>query len=478
MPRARWFPSLLEALTREPTRSDVKAGSCAAIVMAAGRGVRMKSRIPKVLHTVGGIPMVRRVVDALAAAGVDQTVVCIGPGQEAIQGALPPGTRTVIQAEQLGTGDAVRVGLTGVPDSVETILVLGADSPLLTAETLRELLASARAAISVSVCELDDPHGYGRVVFGLDGGVQRIVEEADATEDERKIRLVDGWPFAFNAAWLRGAIGRLQPASNGELYWTQLIGEAVSDGELVWPVRVADPWEILGVNDRRQLADMEAALRRRTCRRLMDAGVTIVDPSSTYIEEQVSIGQDSVVHPQSFLRGETRIGETCVVGPGADITNCHLGNEVEISYSVIEDAQIEDRVHIGPYARVRAGTILREGVYLGSFAEVKNSIVGRATQMHHFSYLGDADVGPGVNIGAGAITANYDGTNKHRTTIGARVSIGSDTIIVAPRVLGDGAMTAAGSVVTHDVPPGGRVAGVPARPMNPKPDDPKGTDQP
>ncbi len=413
--------------------------------------------------------MVRRVVDALTESGVAQIVVCVGPDGDEVRRILPAGVTIVTQPEALGTGDAVRVSLASVPSSATKVIVIGGDTPLVRAPTIRALIDGVREGvgpvISIGVAELDDPRGYGRVLLGPDGSVQRIVEEADASEGERMIRLVDLWPFTFDAAWLRSAISRLQPSAKGELYLTDLIEIAVSEGRRVEGVTVTDPSELAGVNTTRQLAEVEAALRRRVCERLMDSGVTIIDPASTYVEEHVVVGRDVVIQPQSFLRGHTVVGEGSVIGPGADITDCRLGNEVHVLWSMIEDAQIADRVHIGPYARVRAGTILGEDVFLGSFAEVKNSSVGRGTQMHHFSYLGDAHVGANVNIGAGAVTCNFDGVDKHETVIGDGAFIGSDTMLIAPVSVGDGAATGAGSVVTRDVPPGVKVVGVPARAM-------------
>ena len=462
-------------MTLAPTGPDPAAGAVAAIVMAAGRGVRMHSRIPKVLHPVGGVPMVRRVVDALTQASITQIVVCAGPDPGPIRQVLPDGVVIAIQAEPRGTGDAVEISLAAIPPSVRTVVVIGGDTPLVTPATIRELVQAMRRGddaagrqpvISICVAELGDPAGYGRVVLGQTGGVERIVEEANASAEERLIRLADVWPFAFDATWLRQAIVGLKPSASGERYLTDLIADAVREGQRVQAVTVADPAETVGVNTRRQLAEVEAVLRRRVCDRLMDAGVTIVDPASTYVEESVSVARDVVIHPQSFLRGQTTVGEGSVIGPGADVTNCRLGKDVQVRWSVIEDAQIADRVQIGPYARVRAGTILGDDVQLGSFAEVKNSTVGRGTQMHHFSYLGDAQVGADVNIGAGAVTCNFDGKDKYETVIGDGAFIGSDTMLIAPVAIGAGAATGAGSVVTHDVPAGGRVAGVPARPMS------------
>ncbi|MSQ24219.1 MAG: UDP-N-acetylglucosamine diphosphorylase/glucosamine-1-phosphate N-acetyltransferase [Chloroflexi bacterium] len=439
----------------------------------------MKSGLPKVLHTVGGLPMIRRVTNVLTALGIVDIVVVVGADGDQIRQAFPGGTAVALQPEPRGTGDAVRVGLDKLPIDLETILVVGGDTPLVSAETLGALLAEmADAAIGLAAAEMPDPTGYGRVIVDGSNRVQRIVEEVDASAKERAGHFVNGMVFAFNAVWLREAIQGLRPSPSGELYLTQLVEDAVAQGRTVQAVNIADPSEIVGVNTRQQLAEVEAALRQRVCARLMDDGVTIVDPLSTYVDESVHLDPDVVIYPQTFLRGTTRIGSGSIIGPGADIADSQIGSNVRILWSVIEETTVADRVHIGPYCRVRAGAVLGEDVYLGSFAEIKNSVVGARTQMHHFSYLGDADVGSAVNIGAGAVTCNFDGTEKHRTVISDEAFIGSDTMLIAPLTIGKGAATGAGAVVTHDVPAGQRVAGVPARPMPPKPAESKKTEAP
>lgn len=440
-----------------------------AIVLAAGRGVRMNSRLPKVLHSVGGVPMVRRVVDSVRGANVHTIVVCVAPDGDAVREAVSPSVRFAVQPEPLGTGDAVRISLSELPATVARVLVVGGDTPLISSEVLVDLLRhAADVPIALAVAQVDDPAEYGRVITRDGGEVDRIVEAADATAEELAVRLIPGMAFAFDAGWLRTAVDRLRLAANGEFYLTQLVKEATREGHVVRAVQVQDAWEIEGVNSRRQLARMEAVLRARTCGRLMDAGVTILDPGSTYVDEGVVVGRDVVIRPQSFLRGETTIGDGCDLGPGAEIIDSQLAEDVRVWWSVVEGARVGARVRIGPYFRVRPGTVLHEDVNLGSFGEVKNSEVGRGTQMHHFSYVGDADVGANVNIGAGAVTVNYDGQDKHRTTIEEGASIGSGSMLIAPVVVGKGGFAAAGAVVTHDIAAGERVAGVPARPMKRK----------
>jgi bifunctional UDP-N-acetylglucosamine pyrophosphorylase / glucosamine-1-phosphate N-acetyltransferase len=443
--------------------------STAAIVLAAGRGVRMRSPLPKVLHLVGGVPLVRRAVDAIRAAGIQRVVVVVPPDAQALRDALPADVELAEQAEPRGTGDAVHAGMDVLGSDVRRVVVVGGDTPLLQPDTVRSLAEAAPATMSVGVTELDDPYGYGRVILRDGQRVERIVEEVDASEDERAVKLVNGMLWDFDAEWLRGALNELQPGRGGELYLTSLLEAATREGAAVEVVRFSDPWDVRGVNTRRELALAEAALRERVCNRLMDAGVTLIDPLTTFADESVVIEADVVIHPQCYLRGKTVVEAGAVLGPGAEVIDSRIGRGVRIWWSVVEGAEVGARVTIGPYCRVRPGAVLEDDVALGSFGEVKNSRVGAGTQMHHFSYLGDADVGPHVNIGAGVVTVNYDGVDKHRTVIGAGAFVGSDSMLIAPVEVGEGALTAAGAVVTHDVPAGERVAGVPARPLPRRP---------
>jgi bifunctional UDP-N-acetylglucosamine pyrophosphorylase / glucosamine-1-phosphate N-acetyltransferase len=361
------------------------------------------------------------------------------------------------------------VGLEAVDADVEHVLVIGADTPLVSAESLSAVAASIPPAVMGLVAShVREPRGYGRVLLDEPGRALRIVEEADTTSEERGINLVNGMIFAFDARWLRATLPSVPPSAVGEIYLTTLVDLATQSGRLVSVVEAPDEGEILGVNTRSQLADAEALLRQRVNRRLMDAGVTLIDPASTFIDDSVAVGQDVVIRPNTHLRGRTLVGDGCVLGPGTEIVDSHLGENVRIWWSVVEGAQVGDGVTIGPYGRIRPGTVLDAESAIGSFAEVKNSHVGARTQMHHFSYLGDAEVGTDVNIGAGAITCNYDGRDKHPTVIGSNVFVGSDTMLIAPVKLGDRAMTGAGSVVTRDVPADTAVVGVPARPITRK----------
>jgi len=437
----------------------------------------MQSVLPKVLHAVGGTPMILRVVQAARAAGVDEIVVVVGKDGDAVRAAIGGDVRVAVQHEPLGTGDAVRVALGALPSDFDRLIVLGADTPLITAATLQRMLRQVPpSAIALLAGRIADPSGYGRVVSDGFGHALRIVEEPDATAEQRSIDLVNGMVFVFHGRWLRAELPGLRPSPGGEVYLTALVDRAADSGRSVDIVEATDIGEILGVNTRRQLAAAEALLRERVHNRLMDAGVTVLDPASTFVEESAVFGHDIVLHPHTYVRGRSIVGDGCVLGPGAEIINCRLGVGARVWWSVVEEAEIGDGVTIGPYARVRAGTALAPGVALGSFAEVKNSSLGPRTQMHHFGYVGDAEVGADVNIGAGAVTCNFDGREKHRTVIGEGAFIGSDTMLVAPVTVGTGAVTGAGSVVTRDVADHQTVVGVPARMFRRKNADAAGPD--
>jgi len=408
--------------------------------------------------------MFRRALDAVRAAGIEQIVLVVPPNADHLREFVPSDVKCVEQAAPRGTGDAVHAGVDGLTTAPRRVVVLGGDTPLIGPDTIETVArAVPEATVSVGVTELPDPTGYGRVITGENGRVLRVVEEADASDEERAVNLVNGMLWAFDGAWLRTALERLQPSRSGELYLTALMEAATAEGRPVEAVKLADPWEIRGVNTNRELALAEATLNERVRERLMDSGVTLLDPNTTFIAESVVVAPDAVIHPQCYLRGATVVEGGAIIGPGAEIIDSHVGSGARIWWSVVEGATVGARVTIGPYCRVRPGAVLEDDVALGSFGEVKNSRLGSRTQMHHFSYVGDAQVGEDVNIGAGAVTCNYDGVDKHQTVIGDGSFIGSDTMLIAPVELGAGALTGAGSVVTRDVPAGGRVAGVPAR---------------
>lgn len=435
-----------------------------AIVLAAGRGMRMRSNLPKVLHPVAGVPMVRHVCDAARSAGFARIVLVVAPEAEAIAEAAGDGVEVAIQTEPLGTGHAALAGVAAIEDT-SNIAIMNADLPLLTAETLADAAKrhlASDALLTFVTADLDDPTGYGRVI--RDGAeVRGIVEQSDADAATAAISEVNVGLYIARADWLRTALEALEPSASGELYLTDVVAQAVASDRGVETHRLHDATEVQQVNDRVDLACAEAVMRGRIRDRLMRSGVTIVDPASTFIDAGVEVGQDSTLLPGVHLLGATRLGSGCRIGPNAVLRDVTTGDRVEVGSSTIEESTLADDVDIGPYCHLRPGSTIEREVHLGNYVEVKASRIGARTQIGHFSYVGDADVGQAVNIGAGTVTANYDGNVKHRTEIGDGAFIGVDSMLVAPLVVGSSARTGAGSVVTHDVPAGATVLGVPAR---------------
>ncbi len=448
-----------------------------AIVLAAGEGTRMRSRTPKVLHTLCGRPMLLHVIDSLSALPLERVIVVVGHGADVVTSALAPLLPTRIPVEfieqtvQLGTGDAVSVALSAAhfddPDREDDVIVLAGDQPLLRPETLATLATVQReqdAAAAVLTAVLDDPSGLGRVLRDRDGRVSRIVEHADATDEELELHEINTSIYCFKRNLLAPALRRITPANaQGEYYLTDAIEVLRSAGHRVVASVAEDPDEALGVNDHAQLASAEAALRERINIHWMRAGVSIVDPSRTYIDAGVQLAPDVRLLPGTMLEGTTVLGSGCVVGPDTRLVDTVVGADVVIQNSVARNAEIGDGCLIGPFAHLRAGTRLAAGVHIGDFVETKNAELGEGAKANHLAYLGDVTIGAGSNIGAGTVFANYDGAHKHHTTLGDRVFTGSNSTIVAPVKVGDEATIAAGAVVTADVPPGALVRGVPAR---------------
>lgn len=438
-----------------------------AIILAAGHGIRMCSALPKVLHPLLGRPMVSYSVDVARKVTGSKPVVVIGHEAGAVRQALGDSARFVIQEPQLGTGHAVQQAEPLLQGQTDSILVTTADMPLLTSETLQQLVQTQQThdgPITMLTLVGDEARGFGRVVRDPNGQVQAVVEEAQATAEQLTIRELNASVYCFTADWLWGALERIPLSSKGEYYLTDLVGIAVAEGLSVQAQIAQDPLEIIGINTRVHLAEAQTVLRQRINRQWMLAGVTLVDPQTTYLEPGVTIGQDTTIWPNTYLQGsKTIIGENCNLGPNTIIRDTQLGNRCTVYASVLVGATVEDDVDIGPFGHLREGAHLAQGVHIGNFGEIKNSYLGPGTKMGHFSYLGDTTTGPDVNIGAGAITCNYDGEKKHPTEIGAGVFIGSDTMLVAPVKIGAGARTGAGAVVTKDVPPGTLAVGAPAR---------------
>jgi bifunctional UDP-N-acetylglucosamine pyrophosphorylase/glucosamine-1-phosphate N-acetyltransferase len=450
--------------------------------MAAGLGTRMKSRTPKLLHALAGRPMIAYVVDAAREATGRRPLVVTSPATAAVRDALGDQVDYALQAEPRGTGDAVAAALAALPADVDEILVLTGDAPLLEPSLVEELLEERRldqAAIGLIAVDAIEPGRLGRVIRDDAGTVERIVERKDATDEEIAVNEINSGLYAFDAAWLRGRIGSLSPSpKTGELYLTELVELARADGRLVVALTVEDDGRLLGINDRAELAQAEWDLRTRINGDHMRAGVTMRDPSTAYIDADVTIGEDVVLEPNVRILAGSNIGDGCTIGPNTTIYKSTIGAMSLVTESVVESSTTEEMVSIGPFSHLRPGTHVGEGAEVGNFAELKNTRLGRDVKQHHMSYLGDAELGDGTNVGAGTITANFDGRNKHRTTIGKRVFLGVDTMLRAPLTIGDDAKTGAGAVVTRDVPAGKLAVGMPARIREPRAVEPRTTEPP
>lgn len=436
---------------------DAPVSAPTVVILAAGEGTRMRSRTPKVLHELCGRPLILWPVLAALEAGAAKVVVVDNPKRRLAE-VLPEGVELAVQEQPRGTGDAVRAAAHHVDRDAPVVILMG-DVPLIAAETIVALVEAHRdAGATVATMELEDPAQYGRIVRAADGSVERIVETkaaGDATPEQLAIREVNTGVYAFAGGALLDALERIEPANaQGEHYLPDALPLLRGDGLEVRAHLVEDVALTLGVNDRVDLATIRALAQQRIHDEHARAGVTIVDPASTLIEVGVAIGQDTVIEPSSFLRGRTRVGEGCVVGPLTTLIDSELGDGVTVPHSYLTGTRAADGVSVGPFAYLRPGAVLEARAKAGTFVEIKNANIGEGSKVPHLSYIGDADVGPGTNLGAGNITANYDGVRKHRTTIGANVRTGVDTMFVAPVTVGDGALTGAGSTITEDIPPG------------------------
>ena len=446
-----------------------------AVVLAAGEGTRMRSTTPKVLHPLCGRPMLLHVIDALELLPLERIVVVVGHAaedvtktlQEQLTGDVP--VEFVEQHKQRGTGDAVSVALTAFADDLDLeddLIIIAGDVPLLRAETLAMLATEHRhadAAASLLTARVADPTGYGRIVRDAQGRVDHIVEQADADPEELEIDEINPSIYCFRRDLLAPALRRLSPENaQGEYYLTDVVEVLRRAGHLVLAVEADDPTDAFGVNDRAHLAEAEAKLRSRINLAWMRAGVGMTDPSRTYLDTTVVLAPDVQLLPGTILEGRTVVGAGSVLGPDTHLVDTIVGEGAIVRQTVARDAEIGDGATVGPYASLRPGTRLATGAHVGTFVEIKNSEIGEGAKVPHLAYVGDAEIGPRANIGAGTITANYDGRQKHRTKVGADARTGSNTVLVAPVEVGDGAYTGAGSVVTRDVPAGAMAKGVPA----------------
>jgi bifunctional UDP-N-acetylglucosamine pyrophosphorylase/glucosamine-1-phosphate N-acetyltransferase len=440
-----------------------------AVLLAAGQGTRMKSDLPKVLHPLCGKPMLWHVLQALKPVTTPgaKPVVVVGHGAEEVRQYLGNTAECVLQEPQLGTGHAAMQAEPVLRDQMDFVIVTYSDMPLLRSETFEQLVETQRlnsGPLSLLTVVADDPRGFGRIVRKANGTVEAIVEEYVATPEQRQIKELNVGAYCFKADWLWEALHRIEKnPKKGEYYLTDVVELAVKDHLPVQAVLHEDFVETIGINTRIHLSEAEAALRRRINHEHMLNGVSMMDPASTYIDVGVTIGKDTTILPNTYLHGNTVIGERNLIGPNTMIRNSTIGNGCRILASVLEGAVLEDDVEMGPFARLRKGAHLKSHVHMGNFGEVKDSTLHEGVKMGHFSYIGNTNVGAHTNIGAGTITCNYDGEKKHPTEIGEDAFIGSDTMLVAPIKLGDGARTGAGAVVTKNVPDDTLVVGMPAR---------------
>ena len=430
-----------------------------AIILAAGQGRRMKSSLPKVAHLALGKPVVWHVAQAARAAGIREMVFVLGYGRDKVLPVVEAfGGKVAIQESQFGTGDAARCGLAELSAGAREVVVLCGDAPLLRPATIRGLLSARRrqrAPASVLTGVLDDPTGYGRIVRGDDGSVARIVEEKDANASLRKVREVNSGTYAFDRVFLERGLPRLSDLNaQREYYLTDLVLEALAEGKRVVPVTAAEPDEVRGINSRRELAEATRILLERKLDELMASGVTLVDPRRTYVETEVSVGQDTVIDPGVALLGATRVGRGVRIQAGCVVDGSVLSDGVELKpYTVISGSTVRKGAILGPFSHLRPEADIGEGAHIGNFVEVKKSRIGKGSKANHLAYLGDATIGKKVNVGAGTITCNYDGIHKHPTVLGDGVFVGSDTMLVAPVTVGKGALIGAGSTITKNVPP-------------------------
>lgn len=427
-----------------------------SIILAAGHGTRMKSKLPKVLHQIGGKPMLTHIIEGLQELHSEKILVVVGYKADEVKNAIGNHVEYVMQEEQLGTGHAVLQTKQYLINKDGITLILTGDTPLLTKETIENLIKAHKendCAATVLTTEIDNPTGYGRIVRSGTGEVLKIVEEKDATSKEKGIKEINSGIFCFDNQKLFKALSKVNNNNRqGEYYLTDVVEILRDQGEKINGFKTFDFYEIIGINDRVALARAEKILKNRILEKHMREGVTIVDPDRTYIEKEVQIQPDTIIHPNTYLKGKTNIASNSVIGPNVELTDVYVGEEVSITNAVVISSKINKKAIVGPFAYIRPGSQIGESVKIGDFVEVKNSTVGDRSKVPHLSYIGDATLGKDINIGCGTITVNYDGFEKHRTEVGDRAFVGCNTNLIAPVTVGDDAYIAAGSTITDNVP--------------------------
>lgn len=428
----------------------------AAVVLAAGEGKRMKSKYPKILHKICGKPMIRFVLDCVREAGVGKLFVIVGHKAEDVKDNIGEGVQFVNQEQQLGTGHAVMQARHALRDFGGSVLILCGDTPLITSDTIKTIISAQKErglACVVLTAEMRDPTGYGRIVRDIDGNLERIVEEKDAVLAVKGITEINSGIYIFDSSLLFESLDKLSCNNvQGEYYLTDVIEILRASGHTVGAVKAANPQELMGINNKKELAEANKIMRTKILDRMMLDGITIIDPDKTYIDEGIIIGKDTIIYPGCFIEEGTIIGEECVIGPNTRIYNSKIGNKVSIEYSVVRESAIEDDTVVGPFANLRPGCIIGKGVKIGDFVEVKKSKIDDGAKLPHLSYIGDAQIGKKANLGAGVIIVNYDGFKKHLTKIGDNSFIGCNSNLISPVDIGNDAYIAAGSTITSNVP--------------------------